>query len=248
MENPKFKLNIDTVNEREPIISIREGRLPELLPDLEPKKIDIQGTIDAPKKFIQKRIKDKETWRQLSSHVLVDREKVSIKLIMNETDARWTGSVKGTLELHPKFKEFKINSGEGWEPNELGQFLKMNRAFFADKQVNMELVTKLKNFDATVNSKIEQQKEDKGSFKDNYSAVVQSNLPDAFQAQIPIFKGLPAEDLEVEFYATVSGREVTIQLISPGANQVLEEVRDQVIDQEIEVIEQLCPDLVIIEQ
>ena len=56
----------------------------------------------------------------------------------------------------------------------------MNRAFFPDKTANMKLVTELKNFEATVNSKVEKQKSEKGDFKDNYSGVVMSNLPEAF--------------------------------------------------------------------
>ena len=50
----------------------------------------------------------------------------------------------------------------------------MNRAFFPDKTANMKLVTELKNFEATVNSKVEKQKSEKGDFKDNYSGVVMS--------------------------------------------------------------------------
>ena len=83
----------------------------------------------------------------------------------------------------------------------------------------MKLVTELKNFEATVNSKVEKQKSEKGDFKDNYSGVVMSNLPEAFTLQIPIFKGMPAETIEVEFYASVNGRDVTLQLVSPGACQ-----------------------------
>lgn len=63
-----------------------------------------------------------------------------------------------------------------------------------------------------------------------------------------MFKGLSAEEIEVEFYASVSGREVSLQLWSPGANMVFEEVRDKVIDEQIEKFRALAPNLVIIEE
>lgn len=166
----------------------------------------------------------------------------------NENDEYTTGRVVGRLSQHPKFSEFGINTGKGWEPNELGQFFKMNRAFFPDKTANMKLVTELKNFEATVNSKVEKQKSEKGDFKDNYSGVVMSNLPEAFTLQIPIFKGMPAETIEVEFYASVNGRDVTLQLVSPGACQLLEDLRDRIIDVQVARIRELSPEIAIIEQ
>ena len=117
-----------------------------------------------------------------------------------------------------------------------------------DKEKNMKLVTELKNFEATVNSKIEKQKSEKGDFKDNYSGVVLNNLPEAFSLRIPIFKGVEAEIIEIEFYASVNGRDVALQLFSPGACQLLEDLRDKVIDTQIAQIRELSPDIAIIEQ
>lgn len=74
------------------------------------------------------------------------------------------------------------------------------------------------------------------------------NLPEAFTVKIPIFKGTPAELLEVEIYANVDGRDVTLSLVSPSALQILEEQRDKVIDEQVRLIRQLCPGIVIIEK
>lgn len=202
----------------------------------------------APVEFLELRRYDSEQINPLRCHVLVDREQVSITLITNEDDEYRRGRIVGKLTTHPKFSEFGINAGKGWEPNELGQFFKMNRAFFPDKTANMKLVTELKNFEATVNSKVEKQKSEKGDFKDNYSGVVMSNLPEAFTLQIPIFKGMPAETIEVEFYASVNGRDVTLQLVSPGACQLLEDLRDRIIDVQVARIRELSPEIAIIEQ
>jgi hypothetical protein len=58
---------------------------------------------------------------------------------------------------------------------------------------------------------------------------------------------MPAEDIEVETFAEIDGREVSFMLLSPGAAQTLEEVRDQVIDGELARIRTLAPNIAILE-
>jgi hypothetical protein len=229
-------------------LTVREGAAPKVLDPKPPVKIDLSGVIGAPVEFLTKRVSEAEQIDPKRCHVLVDRERVSITLITSENDEYRTSRVVGALTVHPKFTQFGINMGKAWEPNELGQFFKMNRAFFPDKAANMKLVNDLKNFEANVATKIERQKSEKGDFKDNYSGVVMSNLPEAFTVQIPIFKGMPAEAIEVEFMASVNGRDVTLQLISPGATQLLEDLRDSVIDAQVEKIREISPEIAIIEQ
>lgn len=178
-ENKKVVVNLPEGTTQAEII-VREGEAPAVLDPKAPVKIDLSGVIGAPVEFLELRRYDSEQINPLRCHVLVDREQVSITLITNEDDEYRRGRIVGKLTTHPKFSEFGINAGKGWEPNELGQFFKMNRAFFPDKTANMKLVTELKNFEATVNSKVEKQKSEKGDFKDNYSGVVMSNLPEAF--------------------------------------------------------------------
>lgn len=213
-----------------------------------PVKIGLSGVIGAPVEFLTRRLDQNDQINQKHCHVIISREKLMIVLIINESDDYLRGEICGKLEQHPKFKEFGINAGKNWDPNELGQFFKMNRAFFIDRSENMKLVTDLKNFEANVNSKIEKQKSESGDFKDNFSGVVTSNLPGLFKLKIPLFKGREAEELEVEFYASVSGRTIALQLYSPGAMQALEELRDKVIDEQIEQIRTLAQDIAIIEQ
>lgn len=247
MENEKFQINLGEGTTKAEIV-LREVNEVNELEVKAPIKTALSGVIGAPVEFLRRRLDQPDQINQKRCHVLINRETLTIKLVINENDQYTEGQVLGTLEQHPKFKEFGINSGKCWEPVELGQFFKMNRAFFPDKSKNMALVTQLKNYEATVNSKVEQQKTEKGDFKDNYSGVVNSNLPESFTLDIPLFKGRPSEMIEVEFYASISGRDVTLQLYSPGACQALEDLRDQVIDEQIQLIRELAPEIAIIEQ
>lgn len=168
-------------------------------------------------------------------------------MIINEADEYKRGEIVGKLGYNPKFVEFGINGGKVWTPTELGMFIKMNRAFFADRAENMKLVSCLMNFTADVNNKIDRAVKENGSRTDNFAQVVNSNLPESFTIQMPIFKGMQPETIEVETFAQVNGREVAFVLLSPGAQATLEDLRDKVIDEQLKQIREIAPEIAIIE-
>ncbi|MCL1933562.1 MAG: hypothetical protein FWF53_07115 [Candidatus Azobacteroides sp.] len=226
---------------------IREGEAVKPLEPKAPVKTDLSGVIGAPVEYLEKRVNTNQ-FTQERSHLIVEREQITLTLIINEDDDYLRGKIEGKLEFHPKFEAFGINTGKIWAPSELGMFCKMNRSFFTDKAVNMKLVTDLMNFTAIVNHKIEQGVKENGNQTDKFEQTVNSNLPEKFTMTIPIFKGMPAETLEVETFAKINGREVSFMLISPGANQTLEEIRDKAIDRQLERIREIAPNIAIIEK
>lgn len=225
-------------------VVLRQGEAARVLDPKEPNKIDIRGTIESLFRWLEKRV---DLIDQKKAHILVDRDNITMTLSLDETNFYKT-CIAGTLEISNKIKEFGINTGKIWEPLILSQFFKMNRAFFTDKTKNMELVTLLKNFKAKVNQNVEQSREENGSMTDNFSQIVDSNLPKAFKISIPLFKGMPQEEIDVEIYADVDGRNVSLALVSPGAEELLEEYRNKVIDEEIAKIKGLAPNIVFIEK
>jgi len=76
---------------------------------------------------------------------------------------------------------------------------------------------------------------------------VDSNLPKSFKLNIPLFEGFPNEEIEVEIYADVDGRDVSLSLISAGANEAIEEYKNRVINEQLDKIKEIAPDIVIIE-
>ena len=224
-------------------VVLREGNAPVALDPKEPINVDITGTIEAPLRWLEKRV---GLIDQKQSNIIVDRDRMKICLTVNETDYYQT-NVDGVLQPSKEMQEFGINSDKRWEPAKLSQFFKMHRAFFKAKADNMTLVSTLKNFKAKVNQDIKRSKEENGSRTDNYSQVVDSNLPKSFKLNIPLFKGFPCEEIEVEIYADVDGRDVSLSLVSAGANEAIEEYKNKVIDEQIEAIRGIAPDIAIIE-
>ena len=224
-------------------VVLREGEAPVVLDPKEPERVVISGTIDTPFRWLEKRI---ELINQKASNIIVNRDVMGIALTVDETNY-YQSDIRGELKTSQEMMEFGINTEKKWEPIKLSKFLKMHHAFFTDKSQNMMLVSTLKNFKAKVNQDIERSKEENGSKVDNYSQVVDSNLPKSFKLNIPLFKGFACEEIEVEIYADVDGRDVSLSLVSAGANEAIEEYKNKVIDEQLEQIRQIAPDIVIIE-
>lgn len=244
MEKERMQFNFAQGGTNEVII--REGAAPKVLDPKAPIKTDLKGTIGTVVEYLTKRI-DKGQFKQEDCHILADRDSVSVELVINESDEYKCGHIAGRLQYNPKFLEFGINTGKAWSPTELGLFIKMSRPFFPDRRMNMELVSTLMNFQATVNNKIERSVTENGSRTDNFAQVVNSNLPKSFNIEMPIFKGMPSESIEVETFAQINGREVAFVLLSPGAQAILEELRDNIIDAQLEQIREIAPEIAIIE-
>jgi|ERR1035437_284816 hypothetical protein len=247
MKNENMLITLAPGQEKAEIIFREVTKVNEL--DIKaPVKLNINGTLNSVVEFLKHRNDQKEQINQKRCHILIDREEISIELIFNENDEYNKGTIKGIMLLNPKFEEFGINTGKVWTPTGLGLFFKMNRAFFISKEENMKLVNELMNFTATVNNSIEKSAKENGDRTDKFAQTVNSNLPGAFNLKIPIYKGLQAETLEVETFAQVNGREISFTLISPAANQTMEELRDKSIDNEIAEIRDITPDIAIIEK
>lgn len=240
MEETKYNF---TLPEGATELVIREGAAPRALDPKEPVKIDISGVIESPLRWLEKRV---ELINQKAANILVNRDNMRIRLLIDEANY-YQSSIVGTLEASKEMKEFGINTEKKWEPIKLSQFIKMHRAFFTDKSQNMTLVHTLKSLKAKVNQDIERSKEENGSKTDNYSQVVDSNLPKSFKLSIPLFKGFACEEIEVEIYADVDGRDVSLSLVSAGANEAIEEYKNKVIDEQLDSIRDIAPDIVIIE-
>ena len=224
-------------------VILREGKASNVIDPKEPEIVVIDGTIEAPQRWLEKRI---DLIDQKASNIIVNRDTMKIALTTDETNYYRT-KISGTLEASQEIKAFGINTDKSWESSKLSQFFKMHRSFFKDKTENMELVSKLKHFKAKINQDIERSREENGSKVDNYSQVVDSNLPKSFKLNIPLFKGFAPEEIEVEIYADVDGRNVSLSLVSAGANEAIEEYKNRVIDEQLDGIRQIAPDIVIIE-
>ena len=260
MNPEKFNINFAQGENVKEIIIRETNHVNEPLPILEPEKVEIVGTVSAPFSFLQKRwnapkdyIEDEDYIEyapqidHARTHVIVERDELLLKLVANETDKRNRMTVVGRIELSRQFKAFGVNMDVQFAPEDLANFFRINRSYFKDRAENMALVSNLKAFRAKIETEVEREKKDNGSVTDVYKKVVNSNLPASFKVCIPIYKGAAPEEIEIEVIATVNGRDVALELISPDAASIVEEVRDRLIDEQINLIKDFAPEIPIIE-
>ena len=243
------KLNIffpEGKDKAELIIRQVNDEVKKELPVLEPLKVSLSGNITALFSFLEKRWGHAQIDKE-RTHIKVDRDNLNLSLICNETDERNKMVVEGNIALSRQYLAFGINGGKLWESTDLGNFFRINRAYFENKETNMTLVNKLKRFEATVHTQVEREEKDNGSVTDCYKKVVESNLPEKFSVKIPIYKGAPAEIVEIEIIAHVEGKHAVLELISPSAQCIVEEVRDKLIDEQLAKISELAPEIPFIE-
>jgi len=209
----------------------------------EPEKVNIKGTIESVSRYLEKRVND---IAQNACHILVDRDKMTIALINRENDY-YQDRITGALQIHPDLEKWNINTGEAWTPKQLSEFVKMNRSCFQSKEIAMKLSKELQDIKVKVEKEAEKSDNNRGDYKAMIAQkVIHSNIPESFKLNLPIFKGQPAKEFEVEIY--ISPDSFSCSFVSPEVNDIVHAVRDSIIDEQIKLIEATAPDIVIIEQ
>jgi len=200
MEDQKEKVvvNIANYDGKDPIeVIIRNGEAasqPEPLATKAPESINVSGVISTPLDWLVKRV---DTIDQLKANIQVNREKMMITLTVEERDAYLKSKIVGTVAVTETYEHFGINDSQtGWIPAKLGQFLRLNRGVFEDRQECMMLVSQLKNFTAKAKAEIQKQRDPSGSTADVYRQEVESNLPKSFTVNLAIFKGTAKQAIE----------------------------------------------------
>lgn len=227
-------------------VILREGKAPDMLPIKPPIQLRIIGNAGSVSRFLRERsVKWIENIDRC--HVIVDRDNAKLTLHINEDDPYTYGKVESVVKYSKEYIDLGVNSGKLWTPAELGIFFRMNRRLFIDKSTNMEVVSNLMNFTAAVNNQINRSIHENGSNSNEFSQVVNSSLPPAVSLKMSIIKGTPQEEIVVETFAHVDGREVKFCLFSPGAAEIKEDLVNRFLDDEIAEIKDVTPSIVIIE-
>ena len=227
-------------------LTILTGDAPEQLDVLAPVKVDLMGTIEAPLNWLEKRVGDID---QHKAHVVVNRDKLQIMLVINEDDPYTNGKIVGELKYSEIFLKLGINSDKQWQPEVLSRFLKLNRSLFLDKTENMKVVTALKQIETKVEQAVSRERQENGnvglSFKQQ---VANSNIPERFTLKIPVFSGGAYTEVVVETFVTIDGAQISIALQSAAANDVIEYSKDITIGDVVAKIREIAPEIAIIEQ
>lgn len=208
---------------------------------IEPITFKIDGNIDSPLRWLQKRGAHLDL---KECHILVDKNVGSICLVINEKSPLGD-EIIGRLVLHPDFVKFGLNTGEQHSTFELSDMIKAYRSHFADKTAAMKLVTDLRKFTAKVDKDLEAFKDDRANYKMKKIQTVETNIPQSFFIEVPIFKGQEKVKIEVEI--SIDPDRLTCSLVSPEANDYILAMKEDKINEIIDQVKEIEPTLVIID-
>lgn len=245
MKENEQKPIVVNMSEGQNTLTILQGDAPKQIDKMPPVKIDITGSIGAPLCWLKKRVGDID---QHKAHIIVNRDKMEIVLTVNEDDPYSIGFVAGHIRTSLIYNTLGINSGKEWQPEQLGNFLKLNRTYFPNKEENRKVVFALKSFTGKVNQDVQRESKENGNRAMVFRQAVESNIPESFKVCIPVFTGEAPVEIEVETYASVDGNDVTISLQSAGAIDVMEDMKVNTIGKILNDIAEIAPEVVIIEQ
>lgn len=217
-------------------------RFGDALPLKEPKNVSINGTIDAPARWVEKRKNDIVS---ADAHILVDRDHMTITLNTDENNF-YSDQIVGTLTLSTEMQEFGINTGEYMSCFDMADRIKQLRTYFETQQDAMKLVTELRNFKAKIDKELELSDDKRGNQKIMRAQTVESNLPKSFNVNMPIFKGTEKRTFEVE--VEINPNDLSCTLVSPDAHDIVVQERDIQMDAVLGRIAEAAPNIVIIEQ
>lgn len=217
-------------------------RFGDALPLKEPKYVSINGTIDAPARWVEKR---KDDIVSADAHILVDRDHMTITLNTDENNF-YSDQIVGTLTLSTEMQEFGINTGEYMSCFDMADRIKQLRTYFETQQEAMKLVTELRSFKAKIDKELELSDDKRGNQKILRAQTVESNLPKSFNVNMPIFKGTEKRTFEVE--VEINPNDLSCTLVSPDAHDIVVQERDNQMDAVLGRIAEAAPNIVIIEQ
>jgi len=219
---------------------IRHGDAPKVY---DPVPLVIDGVIDSVSRWLQNRLELLSHFGALErSHILVDFEKGEIELVVDETE-HFSTFVKGTLQVHPNIQKFGINSGEFIIPEKMANHLKARKHLFESQSEYAAVYSALRAFKAKVNQEIDAIKDDRGNYELKKSQAVEHNIPGGFLLKVPLFKATNPVSIPVEFLVSPT---LDVALSSTELIQLSDEMREQVIREEVARIEEITKAIVII--
>lgn len=256
MENEKLEIKVES--------GVQELKLikGDALPNFKPRKgIVIVGVIGLPLAHLEKpsitrrhfmnetRMASALEKGKLSvineSFLVIDREEMIIEFI-EHAGLEIQSNYKGCLSLNPDFKKWEINTGVSYTSVSLANFIKMNRSSFENKTVAMKLVSELLNFEAKVNKEVELKADERANRRVLLAQTVTTNLPEGFKLKLPIFKGEETQVFEVQI--GIDPIDLSCTLISPEVNDIINDVKNSIINIQKDAIAALHPNLRIFEK
>ena len=237
MDDQAKKTKILVTQNGEKLI-ILHGKAQEELPILPRKNIAIFSTdIFGPAKFWNSK---KQLYTSVNSHVLYDKTKGAVRLILMETDATLRDEVSGKLSSNPELEQMDINSEKTFTHSVMMKKLRWSRGMFPNRDEYEKIVANLTNFKAKVETAIEKNDDKKGNTLNHVATTTSHQIPLTFNLKTNLFIGQPEIQFDVTIIVSVQGQELCFGLESMTLYEQQNKTRNEIVDDVLNQIEGVC--------
>lgn len=223
-------------------LTILEGKALETRP---PKKLIIDGNINAVSDFLRIRKDNGSIYQEIKSDtvvITVDEDDVTIILSTHPNDEYGT-VVTARMNYTEEFKEWGINTTKQFTREALVKLIRFNRRYFDSPEKYESLLKAYMSLQISAQTEVKAASDNRGNKNNLFGKVVNSeNIPTEFILVIPVFKGQPAERFRVEICIEVTEGSVRFWFESPELSDMIATRKKEVFDK----ITSEFPDFVVI--
>jgi hypothetical protein len=213
---------------------IREGEAQKIH---EPKSIEFIGVISNPFEYLKKGF-DPEQIINSTLEYSYEKKRICLRYAIRSVNP---DTIAGEIKLHQELESFDLNSGKRIEPSKMAEFLRTKMHYFLDRAEGMKLVKELQEFKAKVDKEIEKADDKRANVRQVYVQKVTSNIPTAFNLNLPLFVG--GERLPIRVEIDIDPFELNCVLIAPNLKEMIDTEVKAVIEEQLQLIANLVPDL-----
>jgi len=193
------------------------------------------GVISAPYDFFHKKYnilgcQDFDKFQMLVTYSI---DKGSITFIENNTTDKGAAVITGKIELNPQLAKLGINTQKTYTSQQLADLLKFHRILFHDSDECMNIVTKLKNFVADVNTHIEDINDKQGTKSSAYAHKISHQLNLTFVLSAPVMTAGQSVKFKVEIMFDIRDKAIEFWLESVELKEIFDAEKNESIKSEI---------------
>lgn len=203
-------------------ITIRDGKA---IDPKEKARVILVGTIEAPRKFAEKR-----TIEKTKALVIIDDQQgnSTITLITDEhgeldNAGNSSDKITGKIETHQALKDLPINNDKNMSLDDFRTWVRKNAQAFASFDEHKALTANLVKFTGTVQKIIKGEKDTRGNSLVMDETTLKSDLKESFCVGVPILKGGPKESFVVDICMSAHGNGVSFWLESNDLKKLMDE-------------------------
>lgn len=217
-------------------LTIREGKAADPLPLKEPKILAISGDIHSVSNFLRERQSGHSSQAVDKNKAVVTVDKTARTIMLQlDPENHYGATIAGKLELSPELAQFGINQEKRYNRQSLVNLLKFNRFYFEDKNAHAALLQAFYKLRIKSETELQQERDNAGNGKNSVEikVVEDSGFPRTFVLTVPIFKGFPAQKIEVEICFEVLDGAISFWLESIGLKEVIDSSIDEIFSEEL---------------